>query len=69
VSSSRPEPESRASSWSEGARSSAAKAPGNPLPIHDAVDLLGGGNLAMIVLDGQTYHLRRTRSGKLILNK
>jgi hemin uptake protein HemP len=36
---------------------------------HDARDLTEGGNLAYIVLDGQTYTLRITRAGKLILTK
>ena len=36
---------------------------------HDARDLTEGGNVAYIVLDGQTYTLRITRAGKLILTK
>ena len=36
---------------------------------HDARDLTEGGNTAYIVLDGQTYTLRITRAGKLILTK
>ncbi|HKL64645.1 MAG TPA: hemin uptake protein HemP [Roseovarius sp.] len=36
---------------------------------HDARDLTGGGSIAYIVLDGQTYTLRITRAGKLILTK
>lgn len=38
-------------------------------PVHDAVDLTGGGSLALIRLNGQDYTLRITRSGKLILTK
>jgi len=36
---------------------------------HDARDLTEGGNVAYIILDGQTYTLRITRAGKLILTK
>ncbi|PYF08630.1 hemin uptake protein hemP [Rhodobacter viridis] len=39
------------------------------LPAHDARILTRGGNLAQIDLDGQTYTLRITRQGKLILTK
>lgn len=39
------------------------------LPVHAAEALTAGGNLAHIVLDGQTYTLRITRQGKLILTK
>lgn len=39
------------------------------LPAHDARILTKGGNLAQIDLDGQTYTLRITRQGKLILTK
>jgi len=42
---------------------------GAALPAHDARRLTGGGNLAQIDLDGQTYTLRITRQGKLILTK
>lgn len=38
-------------------------------PVHNASDLLGGGSVALIVLGTQTYRLRLTRHGKLILNK
>ncbi|MCA8880438.1 MAG: hemin uptake protein HemP [Rhodobacteraceae bacterium] len=38
-------------------------------PMHDARALTGGGPTAAIVLDGQSYLLRITRSGKLILTK
>lgn len=38
-------------------------------PEHDAVELTGGGNLAFICLNEQTYTLRITRQGKLILTK
>ncbi|MCU0907335.1 MAG: hemin uptake protein HemP [Rhodobacteraceae bacterium] len=40
-----------------------------PIPLHDAADLTAGGPLAHIRLDGQTYTLRITRQGKLILTK
>lgn len=39
------------------------------LPRHDARLLTDGGSLAAICLDGQTYTLRITRQGKLILTK
>ena len=39
------------------------------LPTHDARDLTKTGNQAQIVLDDQTYTLRITRAGKLILTK
>lgn len=38
-------------------------------PLHLAEALTQGGNLAHIALDGQTYTLRITRQGKLILTK
>lgn len=38
-------------------------------PLYDARDLTKGGDTARIVLDGQVYTLRLTRSGKLILTK
>lgn len=41
----------------------------DPLPTHDAKDLTKGGVQAQIVLDHQTYFLRITRAGKLILTK
>lgn len=40
-----------------------------PLPRHDAIGLTAGGVLALIDLNGQTYSLRITRAGKLILTK
>ncbi|WP_322890341.1 MULTISPECIES: hemin uptake protein HemP [unclassified Yoonia] len=39
------------------------------LPAHDASNLTEGGNQALIVLGDQTYTLRITRAGKLILTK
>lgn len=39
------------------------------LPTYAARDLTEGGDQAHIVLDGQTYTLRITRAGKLILTK
>lgn len=36
---------------------------------YDARDLIRNGTKAEIVLDGQTYTLRITRAGKLILTK
>ncbi len=39
------------------------------LPVHDAEHLTKGGTTAQIVLQDQTYLLRITRSGKLILTK
>jgi hemin uptake protein HemP len=40
-----------------------------PVPRHDATRLTEGGALALIDLNGQTYSLRITRAGKLILTK
>ncbi len=40
-----------------------------PTPCHDARALTEGGVQARIILDGQTYALRITRAGKLILTK
>lgn len=37
--------------------------------VYDARDLIVNGLKANIVLDGQTYTLRITRAGKLILTK
>ena len=39
------------------------------LPTYSARDLTEGGDMAQIVLDDQTYTLRVTRAGKLILTK
>jgi hemin uptake protein HemP len=39
------------------------------LPTYAAQDLTEGGDLARIILDGQTYTLRITRANKLILTK
>ena len=39
------------------------------LPVHSAEALLAGGTMALIVHGEQTYYLRKTRQGKLILNK
>ena len=39
------------------------------MPTYDARDLVQTGAQACIVLDGQTYYLRITRAGKLILTK
>jgi len=41
----------------------------NNTVTYDARDLIQNGNKADIVLDGQTYTLRITRAGKLILTK
>jgi hypothetical protein len=38
-------------------------------PCHDARDLTARGSRAVIRLDDQTYFLRITRAGKLILTK
>lgn len=43
--------------------------PTNVLPTYAARDLTEGGELAQIVLGDQTYTLRITRAGKLILTK
>lgn len=39
------------------------------IPVYDARALIKDGERAIIVLDGQTYYLRITRAGKLILTK
>ena len=39
------------------------------IPLHRAQHLTDGGNVAHIDLEGQTYTLRITRAGKLILTK
>lgn len=39
------------------------------VPLYDARALIQGAQMARIVLDGQTYTLRITRAGKLILTK
>ncbi len=39
------------------------------LPVHEATDLTGTDGRALIVLGTQTYVLRITRAGKLILTK
>jgi hemin uptake protein HemP len=41
----------------------------DPKPAWNARDLTVGGQAPTIVLDGQAYSLRITRSGKLILTK
>ncbi len=46
-----------------------AKATTVTLPAYDAADLTKGGDQAHIVLNDQTYVLRITRAGKLILTK
>lgn len=38
-------------------------------PLYDVRTLITQGALAKLVLDGQTYVLRITRAGKLILTK
>ena len=43
--------------------------PALALPSYAARDLTGGGDQAQIVLGDQTYTLRITRAGKLILTK
>jgi hemin uptake protein HemP len=43
--------------------------PPNVLPTYAAEDLTKGGDQAQIVLGDQTYTLRITRAGKLILTK
>lgn len=48
---------------------SAAAPSGAGTPAHDARSLTDGGATAAILLDGQTYILRITRAGKLILTK
>ncbi|GFE66229.1 hemin uptake protein HemP [Litoreibacter roseus] len=47
----------------------AAPRPGDDMPSYDARDLIADGVQARVVLDGQSYFLRITRAGKLILTK
>lgn len=47
----------------------AEHAPTRELPSYSALDLTQGGDLAQIMLGAQTYVLRITRAGKLILTK
>ena len=47
----------------------AAAQPVEDLPVYDAEALTQGEGRALIVLNGQTYVLRITRQGKLILTK
>ena len=47
----------------------ATVSPPDNLPMYEAVDLTKGGDQAQIVLGDQTYTLRITRVGKLILTK
>ena len=53
------------------ARPAGVAGPSEPeiIPVHDAEGLTQGGNRAHIVLGDQTYTLRITRAGKLILTK
>ena len=46
-----------------------ADAKSDGTPVYDARDLIQTGAKAELVLDGQTYTLRITRAGKLILTK
>jgi hemin uptake protein HemP len=39
------------------------------LPTYDANDLIQGGDQALILFNNQTYRLRTTRAGKLIMTK
>ena len=48
---------------------STRKAPEEDTPAYDARALVGDGVQARIVLDSQSYWLRITRAGKLILTK
>jgi len=43
--------------------------PQKDTPIHEALKLTRGGDLAQIILEEQLYTLRITRAGKLILTK
>ncbi|MDW4498442.1 hemin uptake protein HemP [Sulfitobacter sp. D35] len=53
----------------DGSRSESGSNSCQQIPLFDARLMTSGGNLAQIVLDGQTYTLRITRAGKLILTK
>lgn len=48
---------------------SGALTPLGETPVYDARLLVQAGATAIIVLDGQSYTLRITRAGKLILTK
>jgi hypothetical protein len=45
------------------------QSPGPTLPTYSARDITQDGELAYIVLGDQTYTLRITRAGKLLLTK
>jgi hemin uptake protein HemP len=51
------------------ARAVMSGAASEPIPCHDATILTAGGTVARIFLNGQSYALRITRQGKLILTK
>jgi hemin uptake protein HemP len=46
-----------------------SQATAEPIPSYDATILTAGGSVARIFLNGQSYALRITRQGKLILTK
>jgi len=52
-----------------GTRDERARPPGDTPPVHDARAITAGGDTALIRLGDQTYTLRITRQGKLILTK
>lgn len=60
---------SRIAQLSSAAVGATSSCKSEPLPVHDAADLLAGSNVAMIRLGAMTYTLRLTRQGKLILTK
>jgi len=55
--------------FADGAGMNAQSPSAEVIPAHDALMLTAGGKLAHITLAGQTYALRITRQGKLILTK
>lgn len=52
-----------------GATGPASSADAATMPVYSSDALLAGSTMAQIVHGGQTYYLRKTRQGKLILYK
>lgn len=60
-------PQQQADAECHGSATDIHVAPALP-PVHLADNLLGGGNMALIVAGTQTCRLRLSRQGRLILN-
>lgn len=64
-----PEPLDPALPMTHSGQAPAQETPQAAPPVHEATALTQGGTLAHIRLNDQTYALRITRAGKLILTK